>query len=127
VHRFAVGDRVSIRDRRGVTIGVQMVIVCDPSLIATNCGRSWTLDGQWFDGQQAWPFPSIRPWSESTRQDMAHDGEDGDAPRYAGTFGLALQMLFCSTRGARVAGSSAVDTGCSGRSISKALAMLLAP
>jgi hypothetical protein len=57
---FRKGDRVESLDREGVAMGEHLVTSVRAGVVRTDCGRSWAVDGQWFDGSVAWPFPSIR-------------------------------------------------------------------
>lgn len=39
---------------------VQTVTSVRAGIVRTDCGRMWSTDGWWFDGEASYPFPSIR-------------------------------------------------------------------
>lgn len=57
---FKVGDQVEVLDRNHKVIGEQTIKAVLKTRVKTNCGRAWTKEGEWFDGQCSYPFPSIR-------------------------------------------------------------------
>ncbi|MGF6440197.1 hypothetical protein [Paraburkholderia youngii] len=57
---FAVGETVEVLDREHVVLSVQTIKKVTRKKVKTDCGREWMLDGEWFDGESSYPFPSIR-------------------------------------------------------------------
>ncbi len=57
---FVIGDKVEVLDREHAVLSVETVTKVFKRKIKTSCGREWTLDGAWFDGEASYPFPSIR-------------------------------------------------------------------
>lgn len=57
---FALGDVVDVLDRDHAVISRQTVTKASKRRVTTSCGRTWTQQGEWFDGQRGYPFPSIR-------------------------------------------------------------------
>lgn len=57
---FKVGDKVEVLDRDHKIIGEQTIKTVLKTRVKTDCGRAWTKDGEWFDGQRGYSFPTIR-------------------------------------------------------------------
>ncbi|WP_448208181.1 hypothetical protein [Azospirillum sp. sgz302134] len=57
---FARGDEVETVDREGNSMGRQRITKADKRIVHTDCGRAWTQDGDWWNGERAYPFPTIR-------------------------------------------------------------------
>ena len=57
---FVVGDVVEVLDRLHKVLNEETIKSVGKRAVKTACGRSWTANGEWFDGRRSWPFPSIR-------------------------------------------------------------------
>ena len=57
---FVKGDQVETVDRDGTPMSKQTVTKADDKIVYTSCGRRWTQEGSWWNGKEAYPFPTIR-------------------------------------------------------------------
>jgi hypothetical protein len=57
---FIKGEIVSVCDRSGESISVTRIQAIGKRRVYTRDGRKWTMQGEFFDGAQSWPFPTIR-------------------------------------------------------------------
>lgn len=57
---FAAGDEVIVVDSQGLELGHIFVTGSTKKIVQTDCGRLWTQDGNRWDGEREWPFPTIK-------------------------------------------------------------------
>lgn len=70
---FAVGDEVETLDRDHNVMETVKVTRVTSRRVYTSCGRRWSLDGLWHDGNRAYPFPSIRLVRSDDQEDRRRD------------------------------------------------------
>jgi hypothetical protein len=58
---FRRGESVLVLSRDGEPIGKQRITRVNRRTVKTDCGRTWSSEGEYYSDGVAYPFPTIKP------------------------------------------------------------------